>query len=32
MGKFIEEKTHFLNTVVPQWDEKANERQGKMDY
>ncbi len=29
MEKFRNEKKEFLNTVVPKWDEKARERQGK---
>jgi nitrite reductase (cytochrome c-552) len=32
MDKFRKEKQEFLSTVVPQWEKKAKERQGKMGY
>jgi nitrite reductase (cytochrome c-552) len=31
MEKLKDEKKKFLNTVIPQWDEKAKERQSKMN-
>ena len=31
MNKLKEKKKEFLNTVVPRWDEKAQERQSKMN-
>ncbi|OGU28518.1 MAG: ammonia-forming cytochrome c nitrite reductase subunit c552 [Ignavibacteria bacterium GWA2_35_9] len=32
MNKFKKEKEEFLLNVVPEWDKKAEERQGKMKY